>query len=83
MERSSISDSLKTTAGTVDVAWVCMQEAKEIGDEFLALEKYVNLNYLVSIANPKNFICILCTRCMPSLPPNILRACQRCPATPN
>lgn len=24
-----------------------MQEAKEIGDEFLALEKYVNLNYLV------------------------------------
>ena len=26
--------------------WV--QEAKRIGDEFLALEKYVNLNYLVS-----------------------------------
>ena len=25
-----------------------MQEAKKIGDEFLALEKYVNLNYLVS-----------------------------------
>lgn len=24
------------------------QEAKRIGDEFLALEKYVNLNYLVS-----------------------------------
>ena len=24
-----------------------LQEAKEIGDEFLALEKYVNLNYLV------------------------------------
>lgn len=27
-------------------AW--LQEAKRIGDEFLALEKYVNLNYLVS-----------------------------------
>lgn len=26
-----------------------MQEAKEIGDDFLALEKYVNLNYLVSL----------------------------------
>ena len=24
-----------------------LQEAKKIGDEFLALEKYVNLNYLV------------------------------------
>ena len=27
-----------------------LQEAKDIGDEFLALEKYVNLNYLVSTA---------------------------------
>lgn len=26
----------------------CIQEAKTVGDEFLALEKYVNLNYLVS-----------------------------------
>ena len=26
-----------------------LQEAKDIGDEFLALEKFVNLNYLVSI----------------------------------
>lgn len=26
---------------------VRLQEAKEIGDDFLALEKYVNLNYLV------------------------------------
>ena len=25
-----------------------MQEARLVGDEFLALEKYVNLNYLVS-----------------------------------
>jgi hypothetical protein len=25
-----------------------LQEAKTIGDEFLALEKYVNLNYMVS-----------------------------------
>jgi hypothetical protein len=30
-----------------------VQEAKEIGDEFLALEKYVNLNYLVSGAQTK------------------------------
>lgn len=26
-----------------------MQEAKKVGDEFLALEKYVNLNYLVHL----------------------------------
>lgn len=26
------------------------QEAKDIGDEFLALEKFVNLNYLVGSA---------------------------------
>ena len=26
-----------------------MQEAKKIGDEYLSLEKYVNLNYLVSM----------------------------------
>lgn len=26
---------------------VNVQEAKKVGDEFLALEKYVNLNYLV------------------------------------
>jgi len=25
-----------------------VQEARQVGDEFLALEKYVNLNYLVS-----------------------------------
>ena len=25
-----------------------MQEAKDVGDEFLALEKFVNLNYMVS-----------------------------------
>lgn len=27
-----------------------LQEAKDIGDEFLALEKFVNLNYLVRIS---------------------------------
>lgn len=26
-----------------------MQEAKDVGDEFLALEKFVNLNYMVRI----------------------------------
>ena len=26
-----------------------VQEAKKIGDEYLSLEKYVNLNYLVSL----------------------------------
>lgn len=25
----------------------CLQEAQRLGDEFLSLEKYVNLNYLV------------------------------------
>ena len=29
-----------------------MQEAKKIGDEYLSLEKYVNLNYLVSLLQP-------------------------------
>lgn len=29
-------------------SWPILQEAKDIGDEFLALEKFVNLNYLVS-----------------------------------
>lgn len=29
-----------------------MQEARKVGDEFLALEKYVNLNYLVCIFFP-------------------------------
>ena len=29
-----------------------VQEAKKIGDEYLSLEKYVNLNYLVSTLPP-------------------------------
>ena len=29
-----------------------VQEAKKIGDEYLSLEKYVNLNYLVSMLHP-------------------------------
>ena len=31
-----------------------MQEARLVGDEFLALEKYVNLNYLVSALNAQH-----------------------------
>ena len=39
-----------------------LQEAKDIGDEFLALEKFVNLNYLVRIPTlygnpPKRIAC--------------------------
>ena len=33
-------------SGTLTSLYVCVQEAKSIGDEFLALEKYVNLNYM-------------------------------------
>ena len=28
------------------------QEAQRLGDEFLSLEKYVNLNYLVRLLSP-------------------------------
>ena len=51
-----------------------LQEAKDVGDEFLALEKFVNLNYLVGtlpfmlprnswiilLHCRKNLICVLC-----------------------
>ena len=35
-----------------------VQEAQRLGDEFLSLEKYVNLNYLVRLLSP-----IPCTDC--------------------
>ena len=44
-----------------------MQEAKKVGDEFLALEKYVNLNYLVRFKNGKlalgNVRCLIAPVC--------------------
>ncbi len=29
--------------------WLSLQEAQRIGDDFLALEKFVNINYLVRV----------------------------------
>ena len=41
--------SVEDKMGACNLSCCASQEAKEIGDEFLALEKYVNLNYLVCL----------------------------------
>lgn len=60
-----------------------LQEAKDIGDEFLALEKFVNLNYLVSSHPVQKRLCCFHqdAAALVAHPDQCRRICTVCPVT--